>query len=105
MSEYNFPETLPISANHARVIAANFNRPPTETLLFALNALIFAQAQLGLYSITYTATVLDQFVINQLISTGYVVVDTSVTNVPPTPIYNYLISWEQLNYPAAGQPQ
>jgi hypothetical protein len=105
MSSNFFAPTIPIPAVQARVNAVNNNAPTEQIILLALNALIVAQSNLGLYSLTYTVGALDQNIINQLISTGYTVVDTSVTNVPPTPVYNYLISWQQINEPAAGQPQ
>ncbi len=98
------PSTIPIEAAQARINAASFLAPTTEIILNNLNTLISAASMTGLYSITYTAGPLSQFVINQLVSVGYTVVDTSVTNVPPTPVYFYQISWQQINYPAAGQP-
>lgn len=99
-----FASTIPIPAYQAVTNAESFNAANYTALLFALNDLIVTASNAGLYSITYTTGPLSQQVINQLVSVGYTVVDTSVTNVPPTPVYNYLIGWTQINSPASGQP-
>jgi hypothetical protein len=98
------PNTLPIEAYEARNISNSFNNPAFQTILNTLNNLIIAASQAGLYKITYTTGLLGQAVINQLTSLGYIVVDTSVTNNPPNVVYNYSISWTQLNWLPSGQP-
>ncbi len=99
-----YPSTIPISAAQARVNAQSALSPATQALLFTLSGLIQTASQLGNYNLIYTAGPLNQYIINQLTAVGYIVVDTSVTNNPAGIVYNYSISWTQLNWPPAGQP-
>jgi uncharacterized Fe-S radical SAM superfamily protein PflX len=101
----NFPyqATIPIAAQFALDTANAVNAQSVESILDTLNTEILAAAQIGLYNINYVAGPLIQAIINQLTALGYIVVDyTYYAGVPL--VYNYNIGWQQLNWPASGQP-
>lgn len=95
--------SIPIPAQKALDTANAYNQQTLQAIFNFLNSQIMADSQIGLYSYAYTLGQLNQYVLNQLVSLGYIVTDN--TNYNGTPIsYIYNISWVPLNFPPAGQP-